>query len=278
MSSASMRSGSHTYGRVLHQPVIPVIAALLHVHRHRRALQPLDDDHVLDRRRALERHVGHLLERHHLAAAPAAVGGDEQRGLRVVDAVAQRLGAEAAEHHRVHRADARARQHGDRQLGHERQVERHAVALLHAQRLEDVGELADLPVEVEVGERPAVARLAFPDDRGLVAPRAAHVAIDAVDAGVERAAEKPLRVRRLPLEHLRPRREPLELRARTPPRSLRGRARRARRRLRSWPPPRRETRPTGESAGLPAADPRVRRGGFWSAMQRRSGYLVRRVW
>jgi hypothetical protein len=160
---------------------------------------------------AFERHVGHLLERHHLTAAPAAVGRHEQRGLRVVDTVAQRLGAEAAEDHRVHGADARAGEHRNRQLGHEREIQRHPVALLHAQRFEDVGKLADLAVEVEVGERAAVARLAFPDDRGLVAARPAHVPIDAVDAGVERPAEEPLGVRRLPLEHLRPRREPLEL-------------------------------------------------------------------
>ena len=33
----------------------------------------------------------------------------------------------------------------------------------------------------------------------------AHVAVEAVDAGVELAADEPLRVRRLPVEHLRPR-------------------------------------------------------------------------
>ena len=244
-----------------------MVAAFLHVHRHRRAVQPLDDDHVLDRRRALERLVGHLLQRHHLAAAPAAVGGDEQRGLRVVDAVAQRLGAEAAEHHRVHGADARAGQHGDRQLGHQRQVERHAVARLHAERLQDVGELADLAVEIEVGQRAAVARLAFPDDRGLVAPRAAHVAVDAVDAGVERAADEPLRVRRLPLEHLRPGREPLELARRSRPRSLRDRARRARRRLRRRHVRlRRETRPDGGKRRSSCSRSESSAGAFGSAM------------
>ena len=94
--------------------------------------------------------------------------------LCVVDAIAQRLGAEAAEHHAVDRADARARQHRDGQLRDERQVDRDAIALLHAERLEDVGELADLAVQIEVGQRPAIARLAFPDERGLVAARPAR--------------------------------------------------------------------------------------------------------
>ena len=97
---------------------------------------------------------------------------------------------------------------------------RHAIAALDAERLEDVGELADLPVEVEVGQRSAIARLAFPDERRLVAPRATDVAIDAVDAGVQRAADEPFRVRWLPLEHARPRRGPLELRREGRPEGL----------------------------------------------------------
>jgi hypothetical protein len=43
------------------------------------------------------------------------VGRDHQLGARVEDAVAERLGAEAAEHHRVHRADARAGEHREDQ-------------------------------------------------------------------------------------------------------------------------------------------------------------------
>ena len=63
------------------------------------------------RGRAGERLVGDRLERHDAAAAVAAVGGDQHLGLRVVDPVAQRLGAEAAEDDGVHRADAGAGQH-----------------------------------------------------------------------------------------------------------------------------------------------------------------------
>ena len=54
-----------------------MIAAGLHRDRQRRA-GALDDDHVLDRRRAGDRFVGDLLQRDDLAAAVAAVGGDEQ--------------------------------------------------------------------------------------------------------------------------------------------------------------------------------------------------------
>ena len=170
-----------------------MVAAFLH--RAPESASPccaLHDDDVLDRRRACQRLVGHLLERHDLAAAIAAVGGDEQPCLRVVDAIAQRLGAEAAEDDAVDGADAGAGEHRDRQLGHERHVERDAIALLDAERLQDVGELADLAMEIEVGQRAAIAGLAFPDERGLVAARRADVAIEAVDADVELAADEPL--------------------------------------------------------------------------------------
>ena len=206
---------------VLHQPVVPVVAALLDVHREARRLIALDDDDVADRRRVLQRLVGHLLERHQLAASIAAVGRDQHRALRVVDAIAQRLGAEPAEHDAVHGAEAGAGQHGDGQLGDQRQVERDAIALLHAEPAQHVRERVHVAVEIEVGERAAVAGLAFPDDRRLVAARRADVAIQAVGRDVEAAAAEPLRVRRRPLEHARERRDPLELVGEAGPERLR---------------------------------------------------------
>jgi len=63
--------------------------------------------HLLDGRALGERDVGRLLERYDVAAAPRAVARDQDLGLGVLDAVAQRIGGEAAEHHRV-RAPMRA--------------------------------------------------------------------------------------------------------------------------------------------------------------------------
>ena len=146
------------------------------------------------------------------AAAPeAAVGGDEQPGLLVVDAIAQRLGAEAAEHDAVHRADARAGEHRDGQLGDERQVDGDAIALLDAERLQDVGELADFAVEIEVGQGAAIARLAFPDERGLVAARPLRWRSRQLTLALSVPADEPLRVRRLPVEDAVPGPRPFEL-------------------------------------------------------------------
>ncbi len=140
--------------------------------------------------------------------------------LRIVDAIAQRLGAEATKHDGVHGADASAREHRNRQLGNQREVDRDAVAALHAERLHHVGELTDLTIQVEVGQRPAIARLTFPDDRRLVAPRSPDVTIDAVDARVEGAADEPFRMRRFPVEYLRPLGEPLQFVGKACPESL----------------------------------------------------------
>src|SRR5207249_5436569 len=66
-------------------------------------------------------------------------------------------------------------------------------------------------VEIEIGQRAAIARLTLPDERRLVASRPADVAIEAVRARVDRPADEPFRVRRLPVEHRGPWPEPLEL-------------------------------------------------------------------
>src|SRR3546814_14001671 len=68
----------------------------------------------------LFRSVG--LQRDLAAAAQALVGGDDAVGLAVLDASGQRVGREAAEHHRVDGADAWAGQHGVGLLGDHRHV------------------------------------------------------------------------------------------------------------------------------------------------------------
>ena len=181
MSSASIASGSDVGRGLAHQVVVPEVAAFLQFLLER-TVPPLHDDDVLDRRRVGERFVGDALQLHDVAAPVAAVGGDEEARLLVVDAIAQRLGAEAAEDDAVDGADARAGEHRDRELGDQRQVDRDAVAFLDAERSQHVRELADLAVQLPVGQRALVAGLAFPDDGGLVPAPRADVAVEAVDA------------------------------------------------------------------------------------------------
>jgi hypothetical protein len=64
-----------------------------------------------------DRLVEQRLVGHDLAGAAAGVGADDRRRLRIVDAARQAHAGEAAEHHRVDRADARAGQHREHRLG-----------------------------------------------------------------------------------------------------------------------------------------------------------------
>ena len=105
--------------------------------------------------------------------------------LRVVVAVGDGFRGEAAEDDRMHRPDAGAGEHGDRRLRHHRHVDRDAVALRDAERFQGVGEPADFAVQLLVGQRAGVARLAFPDDRGLVLPPGGEVPVEAVVADVQ---------------------------------------------------------------------------------------------
>ena len=125
-------------------------------------------------------------------------------GAAVLQAVLDALRAEAAEHHAVHRADARARQHGDGRLRNHRHVDEHAVAGLDALCLEHIGELAHFHVKLRIGQAARVAGLAFPEDRHLVLAAVREVAVHAVLAHVYFGADEPFRERRLPVEHLGP--------------------------------------------------------------------------
>ena len=65
-------------------------------------------------------------------------------------------------------AETSAGQHRHRQLGNHAHVDDGAVAGFQPARFEHVGETADQPVQLLVGDHALVAGLAFPQDRDLV--------------------------------------------------------------------------------------------------------------
>ena len=142
-----------------------------------------------------QRLVGGFLELDDLAGAPAAVGRDQHGGGGVLDAVLERQRREPAEYHRMNRADARAGVHRDNRLDGQRHVDDHAVALLHAQRLQRVGEAAHVGMQLAIGHVAHVARLAHEGDRGLVAALL-EVHVQAVVRNVQLAVDEPAVVRR----------------------------------------------------------------------------------
>jgi len=176
------------------QPVVPpFVAALLHRDGGARRADTAQDNRVADGRRLFERRIGHGLERHDVAAAPGAILREKHLGSRVVDAIAQRLGAEPAEDDRVHGPDARAGEHRHDRLRDHAHVDGDAVSRHNAQIGERGGGANDLPVKLEVGHRPDVAGLPFPDDGGLGPSRRRQVTIEAALAHVELGPDEELR-------------------------------------------------------------------------------------
>ncbi len=121
-------------------------------------------------------------------------------GLRVVDAVAERLGGEAAEDDRMRRPDPGAGEHRDRQLRDHRHVDRDAVARRDPEFEQGVGRPAHLALEVGEGDGARVAGFTDPVIGDLVAEAALDVAIHAVVGDVELAANEPLGEGQVPFE------------------------------------------------------------------------------
>ncbi len=132
--------------------------------------------------------------------------------LAVVDPRGEGVGGEAAEDDGVRGAEARAGEHGDDDLGDHRHVDRDPVALLHPEVGQRVGRPGHQVLEVGVGDvAGVVVGLADPVDGDLVAVAGGDVTVDAVDGGVEGAADEPLGERRVgPVEDLVPLLAPVE--------------------------------------------------------------------
>ena len=152
-------------------------------------------DHVLDRRAFIQRLVGVGLERNEPAAPNALVGGDDQAGLAVLDAVHEGLGRESAEDYGMDRPDARAGKHRDRELRDHGKIDRHPVAFLDALLLEHVREPVDFEIKLLVGICLVLPAVRFPDDGRLVPRRRIDVAVQAVDRRVQFPALEPFDVR-----------------------------------------------------------------------------------
>ncbi len=174
-----------------------------------------------DRRVVVERGVGvGGLEWEDLRVPVAAVGGDDDTRAGVVDAVAERLVAEPAEHRRVDDAEPlgglrpidlrRDRRHVERDAvaGFEPQpLQRHrALGGFEQQLLARYGIGVDRRAAAAVGRH--VPAVALEDQRRLGAMAGEHVAVDLGEAGVGPAAGEPLEERRVAgVERGRPRYE-----------------------------------------------------------------------
>lgn len=187
--------GIHGHGRALRalagQDLAEgLVAARRHGTGRGRALVDEDMAHGLAAAQR-QRIVHDGLERQFLAAAHLVVGGDHGHGAHVDDAFLHRLGREAAEHHAVRGADARAGLHGHHALDGHGHVDQDAITLLHALGLERVGELRDALQQLAVADLGDLAAIGLEDDGRLVLDGRAHVLVQAVGAGIEFAIGEP---------------------------------------------------------------------------------------
>src|SRR5919112_2069372 len=97
------------------------------------------------------------------------------------------------------RADTRTGQHRNDSFGYHREVDGHPVSPTNSHPLERVSAATTPPCQVRVGQHPPVARLAFPDNCRLVAPRPGQVTVEAVRRSVELAVDEPASVWQLPV-------------------------------------------------------------------------------
>ena len=92
----------------------------------------------------------------------------------------------------MHRSNPVAGQHRIGGLGDHRHIKYHAIALAHAEGFIDIGQLANLCVQLRISDMRTVLRVvAFPDDCGLIAARG-EVAINTIRADVQLAIFIPL--------------------------------------------------------------------------------------
>ena len=112
----------------------------------------------------------------------------------------------------MHRANPRARQHGNRCFRNVREINDDAIALFDFVALQHIRETANFAVQLLVCEGALVARFAFPDNCRLVPPKTfgTQMSIETVFGNVQLPADEPLCKRRLPLEDLFPSRPPDE--------------------------------------------------------------------
>ena len=156
------------------------------------------------------------------ARLDAAGGGENEFRFGVLDAGGQFIGGEPAEDHRMHRANARAGQHGDDGFGHHGHVDDDPVALLHGEIAQDGGKTRDFVEQLRVGDGAFRAGDGgIVDDGGLISAPGLHMAVHAVVAGVALRSGEPAAIdAHVRIENLVPGFDPVNLLRRFAPESL----------------------------------------------------------
>ncbi len=169
--------------------MVPEVSALFYVAG---LFVTLDDYDLLDGGGVFESLIGNILQADVLAGTERYVGGYKNLAVRIVDAITQGIGAEPTEDDRMDRPNSGTGKHHDRQFQGHRQIDADTVALDHPERLQDVGEFADLAMQLFVGQGLGVFfGFTLPDQCSLFGDGSAQVPVEEVIAGVQLAVGKP---------------------------------------------------------------------------------------
>ena len=104
-----------------------------------------------------------------------------------------------------------ASQHGNRGFGDHRHVDRDPISSFHAKLYEGIRRLLHFSKEFGIGNCSSIARFTFKMKSDAIASAFFNMAIKTVNGGIERSADKPLRVWGLPVQCLIPVLIPLQL-------------------------------------------------------------------
>ena len=170
-----------------------------------------------------DRLVEQRLVLHDAAGLDAAARRKNQFRLGVLDAGCEFLRGKTAEHHRMHRADARAGQHRKHRFRHQRHIEDDAVALGDAEIGHHGGERLHLLEHLGIGEfRDRVGERRIVDQRHLIGASVRDMAVERVVAGVDHPSGEPAAIRaHRGIEYLFGRLDPVDLARRLGPESFR---------------------------------------------------------
>jgi hypothetical protein len=122
----------------------------------------------------------------------AAGSRDHQNRPCIVDALGELVRREAAEDHRVHRADACTGEHRHDRLGHHRHVDHDAIAAVYALCRERPGQAGDAIAQLAITEpHHRAGYRAVVDERGLFAASLLDVAVERVVTGIDPSTAEP---------------------------------------------------------------------------------------
>ena len=112
-----------------------------------------------------------------LAAAHLVVGGNDDFGAGVLDAVTQTLRRETAKHHRVRGTNARTGLHGGHTIDRHRDVDDDSVTFDNAQGLQHIGVLACFNQQFFVTGAGDLSIIGFKNDGSFIAQTAFDIAV-----------------------------------------------------------------------------------------------------